>query len=138
MGQSRRRFVPLENFSDTEGRCQCGCGGAVGDEIMLRLQAFIRTLALVADPPIKCRVNSGFRCAKHNAAVGGAADSRHLHGDAVDVVFFRADGSQIDNADVAVMARKSGLFTGIGYMQYAKQGKNLVHLDCRPGALVIW
>jgi uncharacterized protein YcbK (DUF882 family) len=105
---------------------------------MLRLQAFIRALEVVAGEGVKCQINSGFRCSAHNAKVGGAADSRHLHGDAVDVVFFRKDGVQIENQDVASVARHSMLFTGIGYLDYAKKGKNLVHLDCRPGALVIW
>ena len=30
-------------------------------------------------------VNSGFRCTKHNAAVGGVANSQHLRGEAADV-----------------------------------------------------
>ena len=30
-------------------------------------------------------VNSGFRCTKHNAAVGGVANSKHLRGEAVDL-----------------------------------------------------
>ena len=29
-------------------------------------------------------VSSGYRCRDHNAAVGGAEDSRHLHGDGED------------------------------------------------------
>ena len=120
MPKSRRRFVALENFSDTEGACQCGCGKVPTEEIMLRLQAFIRALEVVAGPHIKCQINSGYRCAKHNAKVGGAADSRHLHGDAVDVVFFREGGTQIDNADVASVARHCMLFSGIGYLDFAK------------------
>ena len=34
-------------------------------------------------------INSGIRCAAHNAAVGGADDSRHMYGDAADI---RCDG----------------------------------------------
>ena len=30
-------------------------------------------------------VNSGFRCAKHNAHVGGVVNSQHLRGEAVDL-----------------------------------------------------
>lgn len=30
-------------------------------------------------------VNSGFRCTKHNAGVGGVANSQHLRGEAVDL-----------------------------------------------------
>ena len=30
-------------------------------------------------------VNSGYRCARHNAAVGGVANSQHLRGEAADI-----------------------------------------------------
>lgn len=33
---------------------------------------------------------SGYRCEKHNAAVGGVPNSRHLRGEAVDVAVSRA------------------------------------------------
>ena len=32
------------------------------------------------------RVNSGYRCAKHNLKVGGVAGSQHMKGEAADVV----------------------------------------------------
>ena len=32
------------------------------------------------------RVNSGYRCAKHNLKVGGAVGSQHMKGEAADVV----------------------------------------------------
>ena len=31
------------------------------------------------------RVNSGYRCPKHNQAVGGVANSQHLRGEAADI-----------------------------------------------------
>lgn len=138
MPNKARRTVPLPNFAPTEGACKCGCGGQLGDEILTRLQCFIWILEQHAGNGVKCIINSGFRCEKHNASVGGAAESQHLSGCAVDVVFLRANGAQIDNQDVAALARHSGLFSGIGYIEYAKRGKNLVHLDCRPGSLVQW
>ena len=92
---------PLENFGDTlenfwdtvkyfgrhEFACKCGkCGGfpVEPDEAFIRkLDAFRER---VGEPVY---VNSGIRCKEHNAAVGGAENSRHLYGDAADI---RCDG----------------------------------------------
>lgn len=65
-------------------------------------------------------INSGYRCAKHNAEVGGAKDSRHMLGIAADI-------SCVDVADrwqLVSLAVKVDLH-GIGV------GKNFIHLDDR-------
>ncbi len=60
---------------------------------------------------------SGYRCVRHNAAVGGARRSRHVYGDAVDV--------QLGLITIT-HARAAGA-RGIG-----TQGNYVRHLDMRP------
>ena len=65
-------------------------------------------------------VVSGHRDEAHNRRVGGARDSRHLHGDGTDIPGVRnLDG-----------VRAMGLFTGIGVV---RSSGLVVHVDSRPG-----
>lgn len=74
------RYFKLDEF-----RCRC-CG-----ELPEEFQGNVRVLvANVLDQareklgrPI--RVNSGYRCPKHNAEVGGVANSQHMKGEAADI-----------------------------------------------------
>ena len=66
---------------------------------------------------------SGYRSPVHNASVGGATDSRHLHGDAADIPGGYA---------TVEMAWAAG-FTGIG----VRDGL-VVHVDTRPGPVVVF
>lgn len=68
-------------------------------------------------------INSGYRCAKHNKAVGGASSSNHTKGMAADIV---VDG--VKPAEVAKYAETIGIL-GIGLYE-AKDG-NFVHIDTR-------
>lgn len=77
----------VKYFGRHEFACKCGkCGGYPVEP----KEAFVRKLDAfrerVGEPVY---INSGIRCAAHNAAVGGADDSRHLYGDATDI---RCDG----------------------------------------------
>ena len=82
--------VPTTDFWDTvkyfgrhEFACKCGkCGGypvEPKEALIRRLDSFRERV----DEPVY--INSGIRCPEHNAAVGGATDSRHLYGDAADI-----------------------------------------------------
>lgn len=72
-------------FSMNEFECHCGC--RMPDNARANIVALVEQ---VLDPtrerygkPV-C-VNSGYRCARHNAAVGGVANSQHLKGEAADI-----------------------------------------------------
>lgn len=72
-------------------------------------------------------ITSGYRCKKHNKEVGGAADSAHVKGMALDI-------SNFDNLPALYAAAEmaSKLFpggTGIGY--YPKGHGNIIHIDRR-------
>ena len=67
----------------------------------------------------KLVVNSAYRCAKHNKAVGGKPNSKHLVGCAVDITVLPSDRFEFLN-----MAVDYG-FKGIGI------GQTFIHLDNR-------
>ena len=72
-------------FSMNEFECHCGC--RMPDSARANIVALVEQ---VLDParerygkPV-C-VNSGYRCARHNAAVGGVVGSQHMRGEAADI-----------------------------------------------------
>ena len=69
-----------EHFRRSEFACKCGCGYDDIDPALVELCERIRKAAGCA-----VRVNSGCRCAAHNAKVGGAANSYHTQGKAADL-----------------------------------------------------
>lgn len=73
---------PAQNFDRNEFACRCGCGGNTVDAELLAVLETIREE--LGDHPIK--IVSGFRCQRHNAAVGGAKSSKHLLGKAADII----------------------------------------------------
>lgn len=71
----------IEFFTPGEFACKCGCGTGEIQESLVRAADEIRRRLGV---PVT--VTSGLRCEKHNAAVGGVSNSRHLGGDAADLI----------------------------------------------------
>ena len=75
----------MKNFRINEFVCHCGC--QMPAEARQNIEALV---ANVLDPvrdeygkPIY--VNSGYRCEKHNKAVGGVPKSQHMLGQAADI-----------------------------------------------------
>ena len=75
-----------EHFSEDEFRCKCGCGGVKANADLLVLLEDIRFHFGSA-----VRINSGYRCEKHNKAVGGAPASTHLSGLGADIKVIGVD-----------------------------------------------
>ena len=73
--------------------------------------------------PGPLKIVSGHRCCSTNAAVLGATNSRHIHGDAADIPAGRATLSE---------ARRAGA-VGVG----VRDGW-AVHVDVRPGPPATW
>ena len=70
------------HFSAAELMCPCcGTGADKMSHSMLRMAEEIREEN--GNKPMI--VSSAYRCAKHNAEVGGVANSHHLYGQAMDV-----------------------------------------------------
>ena len=67
------------NFTSTEFECPC-CGRSEMDAGFIKRLQKARSKARMP-----FRINSGFRCVKHNATVGGVPTSSHLRGLAADI-----------------------------------------------------
>ena len=112
-----------EYFDRSEFACQCGCKFDTVDAELLNALTYIREHF---NKPV--RINSGCRCLKHNAAVGGAmpnADgvggSQHLYGRAADITV-----DDVDAAEVYALAEQMEV-GGLG--DYSR----FTHLDTRTG-----
>lgn len=84
-GKTGTFWDDIQFFSRAEFRCQCGgkyCNGYPAEpaEETVRMADEIRRRAGVA-----LTVNSGLRCKRHNAEVGGVSNSLHTTGQAVDL-----------------------------------------------------
>ena len=73
-------------FVMDEFRCRC-CGSTGSPQATANSRALVEDVLDLAREkfgrPIK--VNSGYRCPKHNAKVGGVPNSQHTRGEAADV-----------------------------------------------------
>lgn len=105
------------HFTARELACRCGgrhCGGEYFHD-----PSFLDALQRLRGAMGALAVNSGRRCALHNAAVGGAALSQHKVGIACDV--------SLAGRDPVVLARAAAAagFVGLGF------GRSFLHLDAR-------
>lgn len=67
------------HFKRSEFACQCGCGFDTVDAETLRILEVVRQHYIA---PVT--ITSGCRCDEHNAKIGGAKNSKHVEGRAVD------------------------------------------------------
>ena len=119
------------NFSRHEFACKCGCGEAEVSPFLIEVLQRLRDILGV---PIT--VTSGRRCAKHNAAVGGAKNSQHLLGLAADI---RAEGWTAKDLlrVLKILVRANALYVGYAYVVT----ENVVHIDVRQpesGTVQAW
>ncbi len=127
-----------KNFNVKEFKCKCGGNHSTILDVGLveKLQKLVDVLGCES-----AVITSGFRCVKHDKAVGGNGAGMHTKGLAADVVFNGKDNKAIDTRLVACYAQELG-FTGIGRIplgNYAKTNKpnpssTAIHLDIRTGS----
>lgn len=108
------------NFKVSEFTCKCGCSTAKIDD---KLVNFVQKIRTHFRKPTT--INSGYRCSKHNAKIGGASKSKHVYGQAADIV---VEG--VSPKEVAKYAESIGVL-GIGLYNTDKDG-HFVHIDTRP------
>ena len=110
------------NFMASEFACKCGCGfgmkpGDVDPRLIIGLQTIRRWLG------VPLHINSGCRCAKHNASIeGSSSKSQHMLGKAADV-----SGAPI--REIEKCAEQIPVFIQGGIGLYPS--KKFVHLDVR-------
>lgn len=95
----------------------CRCCRQLPEEEMENIEALAER---VLDPVREkfgrsIKVNSGYRCPKHNAKVGGARDSQHMTGEAADIVAERKGYVNMTewkqtNMEIAGLIIKNGRF----------------------------
>lgn len=106
------------HFDTSEFRCHgFGASGHPDHPTVVdrQLVAHLEDLRRLIGRPL--RIVSGHRCSWWNRRVGGASSSRHLKGQAVDLVAGYATETQAEHAG----------FRGIG-----RRGRWAVHVDVRP------
>lgn len=130
-----------KNFKDTttnvrphfklwEFACTCGCGGVKtpSDKMLDALEE----LRVKAGKPLK--IESGYRCQKKNAAVGGSPNSLHLTGIAVDIWIPGMSCEEMYKLALSIPYLKAHR---IGQYPYYKQP--ILHLDDgKPGGSNRW
>lgn len=106
-----------EHFHIGEFHCkgtQCGCWETLHDA---SLSAYLQLIRNHFGKPVY--ITSGYRCGKHNAAIGGSANSLHIQGRAADFTI-----PEVDPGEIAAFAESIGVL-GIGLYE------DFVHIDTR-------
>lgn len=117
--------MPIGNYFKPE-EFQCGCGMSKCGAPQMDMTLVLKLNGLRREFGEAMHLNSASRCPAWNLKCGGAKDSFHLKGMAVDV---RAPNGDYMRR-LIVLALKHG-FT-IGIMKHA------VHLDTRPGPPIVF
>lgn len=105
-------------FKDSEFTCKCGCGLNLQKNGIKRIADEIREHY---GRPVT--ITSGTRCAKHNKAVGGVANSYHTKGNAMDIVVSGVSSNEVYN-----YVRSAFINTGRARYSY-KINSNATHID---------
>jgi len=109
-------FFKMEEFSCRCSYAECEESNQFMDERFLELIFKVR-----AQLDFPFYVTSGFRCVKHNRDVGGAKNSYHTKGLAVDIAMY----NDYDRYELLEQLMAHGL-SAIIY-------KSFVHIELRPG-----
>ena len=115
------------HFNANEFRCKCGKAHnfLISVELIEMLEKLYAALNCS-----KIIVNSGYRCAAHDKAVGGNGSGQHTKGTAADIVCYGQDGKPISSKTVCCKAQDLG-FTGIANITAAYTS---THVDVRTGS----
>lgn len=109
------------HFARHEFACPC-CQQVQVDPRLVDALESLRTLV-----GRKICINSGYRCPKHNARVGGSPRSQHLSGHAADIWVANMTGQHLYE-----LAKELPEFRGLGV------GSNYLHVDTRTGPRARW
>lgn len=117
MAYTKGKAVKLStNFKSTEFDCKCNgyCKKTIIDS---QLVTYLQLIRNHFGKPIT--INSGYRCAKHNRAVGGSSGSKHTKGAAADIVVRGVEPKEVAKYCEAIGIKGIGLYS------------TFVHIDTR-------
>ena len=99
-----------KNFEPDEFHCKC-CG-TIGNEHTARHLAW--TLQRVRNMVGPLKINSGYRCPKHNKTVGGVKNSQHVMSTAVDLIASEVNPNKLQETMLGLMEHNSIPNGGLG------------------------
>lgn len=116
--------ITLNNFSEWEFDCRCGCGLNNMQGLFLWKLQQVRTEAM-----FPFTITSGSRCPKHNKDEGGKSNSDHLTGQGADI--------EVKTSQQRFRLIEKAIDCGIKRIGV---GKTFVHLGDNPNnpQLVMW
>ena len=114
------------NFKVSEFACKC-CGWNIVDQ---RLINMCQTLRDELGVPVK--VNSGCRCPKHNAEVGGVKNSTHTRGLAADL------SCSLGAKALFEAAKKLHAEGRLLDLSYCIRYSRWIHIDCGQKRKNLW
>lgn len=109
-----------KNFKVSEFACK-HCGENKIDQRVLDMAQVLRD-----ELGVPVRVNSGYRCEKHNAKVGGVKGSYHTKGQAADL---SCELGARKMFEAVQNLHKAGKLPELKYCIYYAH-KNFIHVDC--------
>ena len=108
-----------KNFNVSEFTCHCGCGMNNAEQDLINMCQKVRDKLGV---PV--RVNSGCRCAKHNAKVGGVRNSQHMLGVAADLSCSSGAHKMFETVKAMYEAGE------LPELRFCKEYRSWIHIDC--------
>ena len=116
----------MKYFKMKEFECRDGCPmpASARENIEALVQAVLDPARERLGKPIY--VNSGYRCPRHNAAVGGVPNSQHMRGEAADIRLAEI----ADNAEIVSAIKENGrwdqmiVYPTFVHVSYKRTGQN--------------
>ena len=116
----------MKYFKMKEFECKDGCPmpASARENIEALVQAVLDPARERLGKPIY--VNSGYRCPRHNAAVGGVPNSQHMRGEAADIRLAEI----ADNAEIVSAIKENGrwdqmiVYPTFVHVSYKRTGQN--------------
>ena len=122
----------MKYFTMKEFQCKDGCEmpASARENIEALVQAVLDPAREQLGKPIY--VNSGYRCPRHNAAVGGVPNSQHMRGEAADIRLAEI----ADNAEIVSAIKENGrwdqmivypTFVHVSWKRIGKNRKQIIY-----------
>ena len=116
----------MKYFKMKEFECRDGCPmpASARENIEALVEAVLDPARERLGKPIY--VNSGYRCPRHNAAVGGVPGSQHMRGEAADIRLAEI----ADNAEIVSAIKENGrwdqmiVYPTFVHVSYKRTGQN--------------